>query len=341
MKKILLDGKKPYFKANLHCHSTISDGAKTPEELKELYKSHGYSVLAYTDHNVMIDHSDLTDGEFIALNGYELDINDSHPCASGETKTCHLCYVALQPDNLTQVCFHRTDYAWGNQLKYKPAVKFDESKPDFIRNYTPECISEMIAEGRRNGYFVTYNHPSWSHETINEYGKYIGMNAMEICNFGCVESGYADYNEKEYDDILRGGQKIYCIATDDNHNRRNDSFGGFTVINSDKLEYTAITDALEHGKFYASEGPQIFDVWYEDGKIGITCSAAATIKIGTARRRCDAVHAANQSEALTSAVFDVKEGDKYVRLTVIDFGGKHANTNAYFLEDLCSKGAAL
>ena len=40
--KILLDRKKNYFKANLHTHSTISDGKLTCEEVKAAYKALGY-----------------------------------------------------------------------------------------------------------------------------------------------------------------------------------------------------------------------------------------------------------------------------------------------------------
>ena len=49
MKKILLDPAKNYFKANLHCHSTKSDGKMTVEELKEHYMADGYSIIAFTD----------------------------------------------------------------------------------------------------------------------------------------------------------------------------------------------------------------------------------------------------------------------------------------------------
>ena len=48
-----------YYKANLHCHSTLSDGSCTPEELKEIYKKHGYSIIAYTDHDVFISHKSI------------------------------------------------------------------------------------------------------------------------------------------------------------------------------------------------------------------------------------------------------------------------------------------
>ena len=77
MKKFLLPESGNYYKANLHSHSTVSDGARTPEELKALYKSKGYSIVAYTDHNVLITHLELTDETFLALSGTELDVNNA------------------------------------------------------------------------------------------------------------------------------------------------------------------------------------------------------------------------------------------------------------------------
>lgn len=331
MKKILLNGDLPYYKANLHCHSTISDGTKSPAELKEFYKQNGYSVIAYTDHDVLLDHSDLCDETFVALNGYEMEINENKPQWSA-SKTCHMCYIALDQKNLTQVCYHRTNYLFAHAPEHRAEIRFDESKPDFVREYTPACINEMIAEGRKNGFFVTYNHPNWSLETYDDYTTYHGMNAMEICNYGCVEAGYPDYNEKEYDDMLRGGEKIFCIATDDNHNYRNDSFGGFTCINAKELTYSAIADALSTGNFYASQAPLIKHVWYEDGKIGIECDSSniREIRLNTGIRRTE--NACDKN--LTSAVFNVEDTDVYVRLTVTDENGKNANTNAYFVKDL-------
>ena len=40
--------------------------------MKEFYKAHGYSAIAFTDHEAFITHNDLTDDSFVALNGYEL-----------------------------------------------------------------------------------------------------------------------------------------------------------------------------------------------------------------------------------------------------------------------------
>jgi hypothetical protein len=153
---------------------------------------------------------------------------------------------------------------------------------------------------------------------------------MEICNYGCIAGGHDEYNAKEYDDMLRSGKKLYCIATDDNHNKRDDSFGGFTMIKAQRLEYAAITIALMKGNFYASQGPEIYELWFEDGYINIICSDAKQIVMTTAGRRHDIA----KGEPINQASFKIEPDDVYIRITVTDMHGKHADTNAYFTENL-------
>ena len=74
MKVLLPDGVG--YKANLHTHTTESDGKFTPEQVKEYYRAHGYSIVAYTDHLYMRDRSSLNDENFVALNGYENCLHD-------------------------------------------------------------------------------------------------------------------------------------------------------------------------------------------------------------------------------------------------------------------------
>ena len=346
MRKYLLSETGNFYKANLHCHTNISDGALSPETVKGAYMAHGYSIVAFTDHNALISHSDLTDKRFLALNGFEIDITEAKDIpeianGSRDRRTCHICFVALDPDNITQPCFHREKYLSKHQkeIGLQQKIVFDERKPDYERVYSCEKISEVMKEGRDCGFFVTYNHPIWSLEDYNCYSRYEGMHAMEICNYGCIVDGFDDYNPKEYDDILRTGKRIFCIATDDNHNGhpfnspRCDSFGGFTMIKAEKLEYKAVTDALIEGNFYASEGPEIKDLYFEDGKIYISCSPAKKIYFNTGKRRTGIEFAGNDAP-ITEASFDVKPEDIYIRLTVEDENGLHANTNAYFVDNL-------
>ena len=88
MKKVLLTSEKPYFKANLHCHTTISDGRVSKETIKEHYKKNGYSIVAFTDHDVLVPHPELNDENFLELNGYEIQLDKWESDDYADTKTC-------------------------------------------------------------------------------------------------------------------------------------------------------------------------------------------------------------------------------------------------------------
>ena len=339
MKKYLLPENGQFYKANLHCHTNVSDGRLSPAEMKEEYKKRGYSVIAYTDHNVLVPHPELTDEEFVALHGVEYDLTEEAKNGEGfhQLKTCHICLVGTDPDYTVQPCFRDS---WLYQhLPDKSVVQRDESIPPYEFQYNADYINDMIKTSREKGYFVTYNHPAWSQEGYEIYSKYEGMNAMEICNYGCMTEGYHDYNPHVYDELLRQGKKLYCIATDDNHNGHPmdspycDSFGGFTMIKADKLEYRTITDALLKGNFYASQGPEIHSLYVEDNKLHIKSSDAARIVFTTGLRRSFCAYPL-EGDTINEAEFELRPDDIYVRVTVFDKSGKPADTNAYFMEDI-------
>lgn len=76
-KKIYLLSKEGnFYKANLHSHTVFSDGNLTPEHSKEAYQKEGYSIIAFTDHRIYKNHKHLNDENFLALAGYEIDINE-------------------------------------------------------------------------------------------------------------------------------------------------------------------------------------------------------------------------------------------------------------------------
>lgn len=338
MKKYLLPPSGNFYKANLHCHTTLSDGRKSPEEIKELYKSLGYSIVAYTDHDLLIPHDELNDDDFLALHGFEMEINEKKDAPFNFIKTCHICFIGLDPDNINQPLWHRSAYQFGNAVNNKHLVKFDENEPDYIRHYGHEGISDIMQKAREKGFFVTYNHPSWSKERYPDYIGYKGMHAMEMFNGGCIKAGYEDYNHQAYDDFLCSGNKIYCIGGDDNHNvapypsRYCDSGWAFTVIKAENLGYRTITKALEDGNFYASEGPEIHNLWVEDGKIHIETSPVDSIYINYQHRATQRVMNEDFS-SVTKAELVFRPEYGYFRITVVDQKGKHACTNAYFPED--------
>ena len=339
MRKYLLSNEGAFYKANLHCHTNLSDGAKSPEEIKEIYKSKGYSVVAFTDHDVFIGHSELTSDSFLALNGFEVEINEEKTVPFADIKTCHICFIACTPDNLVHPLWHRSQYLFGNAPKYSHLVKFDRNLPDYVRHYDSKTINHMIKTGIENGFFVTYNHPTWSMENYEDYMAYIGMNAMEIFNGAACAIGYEDYNPRVYDDMLRGGKKLFCIGADDNHNkhegtsRYSDCGVAYTMIKAPSLEYSSIMNALQQGDFYASTGPEIHELYVQDGKVYIKCSEADRVLLTCANRSSAVLYSENDTP-LIEAAFVIPENCGYFRLTVVDSKGRRACTNAYFFDDI-------
>lgn len=55
----LLKTNGRFYKANLHCHTTLSDGKMTAEEVKEYYLKNGYNIVAFTDHSRYAYHKEL------------------------------------------------------------------------------------------------------------------------------------------------------------------------------------------------------------------------------------------------------------------------------------------
>lgn len=328
MKIELLPKEMNQYKANLHSHTVLSDGCVTPKVMKDAYKAQGYSILAFTDHNIFIPHNDLTEKDFLILNGIEYDVN-----AKGG-KTCHFCAIAGSKDEENQLFFHREPrYVWKGGLEAIKQVKFDDSLPDYVRTYSAEGISEMMRGCRDKGYFVTYNHPCWSLERYPEYMSYDGMHAMEIMNYASREVGYPEVNETVFDDMLMGGKRVFCSANDDNHTVEKDAFGGFNYILSPELTYESVMEALFAGRYYASDGPRITALYAEDGTVHIEVPGAREIRVFTGFRRASR-KIGTPDAPVTEFQYTPDEECRYVRFAVVDFEGKTAFTRAYFPDEL-------
>ncbi len=324
MKKYLLPETCNTYKANLHSHSTWSDGCHSPEEIKKIYKEHGYSIVSITDHNGLFSHYDLNDDDFLALTGYEIDFNRTHGDDYADCETAHFCAYPRERDNFTQpgldVEYRVPKMRWSVNDEIRKFIRPDGEA--FVRSYEPENINACLKILRDKGFIVTYNHPCWSVENYSDYMSYDEIDCMEVYNHGCYVVGWDEYNGRMYDDILRSGKMIKCVATDDNHGPH-DTCGGFTVFFAEKLCHEDIIDAFDKGNFYCSTGPEITALYMEDGKIHIeTKEKYEEIRFVTGHRRAGRICGEDH------ASFAVHPECKYVRIEVVD-GSKRAYTNAY------------
>ena len=72
-----------------------------------------------------------------------------------------------------------------------------------------------IKERTEAGFLCCYNHPYWSLQNYDDYKDFEGLWAMEIYNHGCEHDGLYGFNPQSYDEMLRSGQKLFTVATDD------------------------------------------------------------------------------------------------------------------------------
>ncbi len=328
------------FKANLHCHSTRSDGTLTPARLKELYKSRGYQILAITDHEHPGDHSALSEEGFLMLTGYEAYIRRTDDGSfSGFLPEVHLNLYARDPHNMDQVWpdtrymkYYRDPGEKENHATYGPSAR---------RGYDADAVNEYIRLAHEDGYLVAYNHPVWSRESAADIARYEGLFSMEIFNGQSYLCGLPEYNGALYDLLLRTGKRLFVHAADDNHNRTPmdspscDSFLGFTMFNleNDELCYGGVIDAMERGSFYASTGPLIKHLEISDGVARIETSPAARIALITDGQKNSTVFPEHFGESLCRAELPLIPGAKYVRFSVLDAEGHSADTRAFFPEE--------
>lgn len=315
-KKYLLPGNGNFYKANLHCHTTVSDGRLTPEQCRDLYRDHGYSILAVTDHNRYRWHRELSRDGFLMLAACEMDINQEF--REGEysrAKTYHL--------NLYDTC-PQTDGRYKEDA-VQPHVRYEDK----------EGINSYLEQMNRLGFLVCYNHPYWSLQNYDDYKDLEGLFALEVYNHSCELDGMYGYQPQVYDELLRMGRRIGCLASDDNHNLYDeghpmwDSFGGFTMVKAPALDYGHVIEALKKGDFYCSSGPLIHELYLEEGRLHISCSPVKNIYMMTEGRKCCGVLAA-EGEFLTSAEFPVSGKEGYFRIDIKDERGRHALSNAWW-----------
>ena len=313
-KRLFFEDAK-FFKVNLNCRTILSDGQLTPEEIKEFYKSHGYCAVAFSDKDVLVSHSELTDKDFVALTALEFTVSEE----SG--KKISLNAIALDPNI--------------KELPAPLAKKVDSKTP-----MTNGEIKELIKAFKENGFFVICNHPRRSMTSCVKGTAVEDVDAIEIINYSSLAEGINEHNTNIYEDALKSGTLPYCVAADGNKNnlpygyRGCDSFGAYVMIQAKELTYEAIADALKNGRFYSSEGPEIYDLWYRSEVLYIRCSPADKIIFESGTNR--AIFYAENGNLIDGRgiCYWVMPEHQYARVTVVDKDGKCAFTNAYASNDL-------
>ena len=86
--------------------------------------------------------------------------------------------------------------------------------------------------------------------------------------------------------------------------------------------------ALQNGAFYASTGPELYELYIKDNELHVKCSPVEKICVVTESRSCK-MKLANAGETIEEAVFPLMGNEGYIRVDCRDARGRHAYSNAY------------
>ena len=232
---------KTRYKVNLHTHTKISDGCKTPDEVAEIYRQKGYDAVALTDHWKYGSSYTASNGLRI-LSGIEYNILN----VSSKDGLFHIVGVGMDCD------------------------------PDLPKSASAQDAIDAI--NRTNGLAIIA-HPAWSLNTPEHIRNLKGADTTEIYNSvsGVHMSRRAD-SSLIVDMLATMGNFYNLIADDDAHYYDGDECLSFIMVEAQSCEKADLISAIRAGKFYASQGPEVH-AWRENDEIVVKCSPCSEIVV--------------------------------------------------------------
>ncbi len=276
-----------WYKANLHMHTTNSDGASTPEERIDQYRRGGYDVLAFTDHHVTNDVPSYDGQGMLLISGIEF--HPPHP----KSDSYHLIGLGV-----------------------KPGFTFTEAEL--------KDPNRCIAKVKRAGGLTFLGHPYWCGYEFENFKKLKGVEAIEVYNTVCGYCG-RPCSESEWAYAIDNGMIVPAVAVDDTHSGEGspDVCGAWTWLKMTEPTVENVLKAIRTGASYSSHGPKIHEVAIVDDKITVRCSPAARIQLVSVPAQGD-YRIPKPGKTITKAVFDWRKPWPYVRVVITDPSGAKA-----------------
>ncbi len=286
--------KGPWYKGNLHTHTTNSDGRFEPQATVDLYAQGGYDFLAISDHNTVTETADLDARGMALIPSVEL-----HGGTAEMGQDYHLVCIG----------------AHGPTLPIPPGTA--QEAVDYVRAAGRLCFSA---------------HPYWSSLTTRDLIEIDGYHGVEIYNNTCERGIGRGHSEPHVDALLARGRKLLLTAVDDAHFGYWDGLGGWIMVRAAQLDVASLLDAIEAGRFYASTGPEIKVVEVRDDTVHVECSPVRTVALvtpwpgcgwSTGRMRAQGA----EDPRIVETDLPLHDGERGFRVEVVDAHGRRAWTN--------------
>jgi YD repeat-containing protein len=291
------DAAGEWLRGNLHCHSTLSDGHRTPAEVARAYSAAGYDFLAITDHyeerwDWSITEPSDVDTDLVLLRGAELSSSD----------------------------WSDADVFWVVAVGLNAPLQ---------RSANGEQPSAVIEAAHRSGAFIGLVHPRLSDVSEHQALGLTHLHAIEIYDQGSVYFDNRPDGWATCEALLAAGRRISAFAADDNHfDQPWEGFQAWVEVRAER-DPESIVEALKVGDYYSTQGPLIHSIETSPQAITLRFDPARAVIAQTRDWRLTRKEVGN---GITSATFNTAAfaGD-YVRFTIIDDNGLRAWSNPHWL----------
>ena len=300
---LLKGGEGRFYRGNLHCHSDLSDGRWSPEEVIGAYRDAGYDFLCLSDHFEaeydwqIVDTRPFRDDGFTTIVGAELS------SAAWDDRDCYWVTAAGLPSDF-------------------------EAPP-------ADDHAEAITRAREAGAFVVMLHPGLNNlppTAADRLPALDAIHAVEIYNHNGAMAAIPDRADGAYmlDGLLENGRRLLVNAGDDAHfGHPRDRFGGWIEVHSERLDPDLLLASMKAGRYYSTQEPSIQELLVDSDKLLVKTSEAYAISLTTGGDRWQSgeeIH--DQRGPISEAEFDLTPfHGSYCRVIVVDPAGKRAWSN--------------
>lgn len=252
-------------KAQLHTHTTRSDGRLSPQYIVDKYHETGYDILAITDHW-------LATWPWNDFASFEISNTTKTRVKNGEFDSVkpedYLIYENRSPEKLNMIAVLGSEPSWREPRTHHMVSLFSN-----ITGADME-FEEALAAAEKAGGLFSFAHPGRSVEKNNNKPEdYIHFLTKYQNIYGIDIFNRASYREPERFPYCRelisiilnhfgspdnpGWRPVWLTATDDTHNPGVENIDrAFQIQLLDKLDQENVYKSLKEGKFFwAAKSP--------------------------------------------------------------------------------------
>ncbi len=298
---LLKDGEGRFFRGNLHCHSSRSDGLLEPEDVVGAYRKAGYDFLCLSDH-------------FEEEYGWQ--VTDTRPF-------CDENFTTILGAELSSAPWEQRDCYWVTAA----GLPADFEAPP------PEDHAEAIRRAANLGAFVIMLHPGLNNLPLAAAAglpAFDAVHAIEVYNHNGAMAAIPDRANGAYmlDGLLEKGHRLLVNAGDDAHfGHPRDRFGGWVEVHCDRLDPDALLGSMRAGRYYSTQGPALRELIVDDERLRVETSGVYAITLTGGGDRWQS-GSERTGEPVVEAEFDLTPfRGSYCRVTVVDPAGRQAWSN--------------